>query len=71
MPTVTLRPQARIDIGGIWDYIAQDSEAQADTFVDRLTAKFTLLSHQAALGRQRDDLMPKLRSLPFGRYALF
>jgi len=36
MPTVTIRPQARIDMAGIWAYIAQDSEPQADKFIDRI-----------------------------------
>ena len=34
MSTYTVRPLARIDIDGIWDYIAEDSHMQADAFVD-------------------------------------
>jgi toxin ParE1/3/4 len=71
MPTVIVRPRARIDIDGIWEYIAEDSEAQADIFVDRLAAKFKLLAGNPELGRLRDDLMPQLRSFPFERYVIF
>lgn len=71
MPRFVVRPRARIDIDGIWDYIAEDSVAQADAFVDRMTAKFKLLAHQPDLGRPRDDLMPNLRSFPFERYIIF
>lgn len=71
MPTVFVRPRARIDIGEIWDYIAEDSETQANTFVDRMSAKFKLLAQQPELGRMRDDLMTALRSFPFERYVIF
>lgn len=71
MPRFVVRPRARIDIDGIWDYIADDSEAQADAFVDRMAAKFKLLARQPELGRPRDDLMPNLRSFPLERYIIF
>lgn len=71
MPRFVVRPRARIDIDGIWDYIAEDSVAQADAFVDRMTAKFNLLAHQPELGRTRDDLMSNLRSFRFERYIIF
>lgn len=71
MSTVRVRPRARIDIGEIWDYIAEDSEDQSDAFVDRLDAKFKLLAQQPELGRMRDDLMTRLRSFPFERYVIF
>jgi toxin ParE1/3/4 len=71
MPTVVVRPRARIDLAEIWDYIAEDSEAQADAFVDRMTVKFRLLAQQPELGRTRTDLMAALRSFPFERYVIF
>ena len=71
MPTVSVLPRARIDIDGIWEYIAEDSETQADAFVDRLAAKFILLGGRPELGRLRDDLMAQLRSFPFERYIIF
>lgn len=71
MSTFTVRPLALLDIDGIWDYIAEDSEAQADTFVDRMFTKFKLLAHEPGLGRLRDDLMPELHSFPFERYVIF
>lgn len=71
MPVVLLRPRARDDITDIWDYIADDSELQADAFVDRLDAKFQLLARQPELGRVREELSPGLRSFPLGRYVIF
>jgi len=69
--TVVVRPKARIDLAEIWDFIAGESEIQADTFIDRMTDKLRLLARQPELGRKRDDLMPSLRSFPFGRYVIF
>lgn len=71
MPVVLLRPRAQDDITEIWGYIADDSELQADAFVDRLDAKFQLLARQPGLGRMRGELAPGLRSFPVGRYVIF
>jgi toxin ParE1/3/4 len=70
-PPFAVRPISRIDIDGIWDYIAEDSQAQADAFVDRIIMKFKLLALEPGLGRLRDDLMPELQSFPFERYVIF
>ncbi len=71
MATFTVRPKARIDIDEIWDYIAEDSPAQADSFIDRMVSKLKLLAHEPGLGRFRHDLMPELQSFPFERYVIF
>ena len=34
MPAINLRPRAVTDLAEIWDYIADDSEARADAFID-------------------------------------
>jgi toxin ParE1/3/4 len=71
MPNFIVRPKARTDLDGIWDFIAADSQAQADAFVDRMITKFKLLARQPGLGRIRDELMPELQSFPFERYVIF
>lgn len=68
MPRVTRRPLAAPDILDSWDYIAEDSLAAADRWVD---AKFRLIATQPLMGRTRDDLSPGLRSFPFARYVIF
>ena len=71
MPRVTRRPLAAADILDIWDYIAEDSLAAADRWVDQLDAKFRLIATQPLMGRTRDDLSPGLRSFPCARYVIF
>jgi toxin ParE1/3/4 len=71
MPEVAIRPRARIDIAEIWEFIAEDSEPQADAFVDRFDAEFLLLAQQPGIGRKRDELLAGLRSFPFERYMIF
>lgn len=71
MPQVSLRPLAENDILDIWDYIADDSPAAADNWIDRLDGQFQLLATQPLMGRTRDDLAPGVRSFPFGRYVIF
>ncbi len=71
LPRVTRRPLAEADILEIWDYIADDSLAAADRWVDRLDEQFRLLAAQPMMGRVRDELVPGVRSFPFGRYVVF
>lgn len=71
MPTVSMRPKARADLTDIWAYIAQDSEKQADKFVDRIGRQLAKLARQPAIGRFRNDLMENLRSFPFEHYLFF
>jgi toxin ParE1/3/4 len=71
MARVTRRPQAVVDILEIWDYIAEDSVAAADRWVDRLDEKLQLWATQPQMGRVRDELNPGIRSLAFGHYVVF
>ena len=71
MPRITRRPLAETDILEIWDYIADDSLAAADRWVDRLDEQFRLLAAQPMMGRARVELAPGVRSFPFGRYVVF
>ncbi len=71
MPQVRRRPLAEIDILEIWDFIADDSLAAADRWVDQLDKQFRVLATQPMMGRARDELVPGVRSFPFGRYVVF
>lgn len=68
---VVYRPLARGDISDIWDFIAEDSVLQADSWVDSLDEKLQLLATQPLMGRVREELFENLRSHPFGRYVIF
>ena len=63
--------RARKDLDDIWLYIARDSIESANRFVDLLTDKFPLLADSPRIGRQREDLMPDLRSFPVKNYLIF
>jgi len=71
MPIILKRPRAKSDLSEIWDYIAEDSEARADSFVDRIDQKIRTLAQRPGIGRLRDELLPELRSFPIGRYTIF
>ncbi len=71
MPVIVKRPRALADIAEIWDYIADDNEERADSFVVSLDGKFQTLAKNPRLGRQRDELSANLRSWHFGRYVIF
>lgn len=70
MPLVVLQPRAKADLSEIWDFIANDSDEQADSFVDLLVQKFQLLARQSGLGRRRVVLAEGLRSFPVWPYVI-
>ena len=71
MARVTRRPEAETDVIEIWGYIADESAAEADRWVDRLDERLQLWATQPMIGRARDELAPGLRSMSFGRYVVF
>ena len=71
MPVILKRPRAVDDLMEIWDYIADDSIARADAFIDDVDARLQLLAQQPMLGRSREELAPGLRSFSLQRYVIF
>jgi toxin ParE1/3/4 len=71
MARVTRRPQAEDDVLEIWAFIAEDSFAEADRWVDQLDDKLALWATQPLMGRDRKDLWPGIHSFAFGRYVVF
>ncbi len=71
MPVILKRPSALSDLVEIWEYIAEDSEARADAFVETIDRKFRALAENPGMGRTRDELAEGVRSFPVGRYIIF
>jgi len=71
MNVFRLSPAARSDLDGIWFYIAQDDPEAADKFIRAIVSRFPKLAAMPELGRQREELSPRLRSFPVGRYVIF
>ena len=71
MAHVVERPRALRDLDGIFDYIATDSEPRAVSFIRTVRERLALLAENPLAGRTRDELAPRLRSFPIGRYVVF
>lgn len=71
MPVIRKSPRAKSDLIEIWEYIAEDGEARADAFIDRIDKKFRTLAQRPGIGRLRNELAEELRSFPIGRYLIF
>ena len=71
MRVIVKLPRAKSDLVEIWDYIADDSEARADTFIETVDQKFNALVGRPNMGRLRDELADGLRSFAVGRYVIF
>jgi len=66
-----ISPRASSDLIEIWSYIADDSVANADAFIDKLYQAIQVLARQPGSGRHREELAPGIQSFPFGRYIIF
>ena len=71
MAKARLSRLAEQDLLEIWSYIARDNPDAADRFIDLLTEKCELLAESPQIGRRREELSPRLRSFPVGRYVIF
>ena len=71
MPVIIKLDRAKSDLVEIWDYVADDSEARADAFVDMIDQKLLALASSPGMGRARDEIAEGLRSFPVGRYVIF
>jgi toxin ParE1/3/4 len=59
------------DIKQIADYIARQSGfTQAERFLTRLDEKFAKIARFPSLGRQRDEILPSVRSIPIDLYLI-
>ena len=71
MPNYTKAPAVDVDLIEIWSYISQRDFETADRFLERLETAFGELAQQPFMGRDREDLLPGLRSLPVGNYIIY
>lgn len=71
MSKLRISPRASSDLIEIWSYIADDSAANADAFIDKLYETIQLLASKPGLGRHREELAPGIQSFLFGRYIIF
>jgi toxin ParE1/3/4 len=71
VPLLRISPRAGADLIEIWSYIADDSVANADAFIDRLYETLQVLGRQPGSGRRREELAPGMQSFPYGRYVIF
>jgi toxin ParE1/3/4 len=70
-PKFRLTEPAIQDIEQIVDYIARQSGLDiADRFLSKIDAKFAKIAQFPNLGRQRDEILPGLRSLPMDNYLI-
>jgi|SRR6266852_6966491 len=71
MPPLRITPRATLDLIEIWNYIADDSIENADLFIDQLDEAMRKLRRYPGMGRQREELAPRIRSFPYQRYVIF
>jgi toxin ParE1/3/4 len=68
---VRLSRPAERDLLDIGRYIARDNPDAADRFLELITEKLEMLARSPEIGRHREEVAPRLRSFPVGRYVIF
>ena len=68
---LTISNEAIADLEEIWDYVAEDSPINADRFIDKIYGKCLDLTELEGVGRQRNELIKGILSLPFRKYVIF
>jgi toxin ParE1/3/4 len=63
--------QARLDLEGIWLYLAKESEDIADQAIDNIFERFPKLAQFPEMGRDRSEIYAGLRSFPVQRHIIF
>jgi toxin ParE1/3/4 len=63
--------EASRDLEEIKDYISQDNPDAADRLILVVREKCELLSQQPGIGRDRSDILSRLRGFPVGNYVIF
>jgi plasmid stabilization system protein ParE len=71
MKQAVISDKAQADLGELWLYIAQDSPAAADRFLDRIYGACRNLAERPGMGRRRNELGKGLRSFAIGSYLVF
>ncbi len=71
MAQLRFTESAERDLIEIGNFIARDNPINAARFVERIEEHCQLLAAHPLMGRTREELVPGLRSLPFGRYVIF
>jgi toxin ParE1/3/4 len=68
---IRLSQQAEQDLEDIWVYLARQNELIADKQIAQILNRFPMLSQFPDMGKQRNNLLPGLRSFPVQPYIVF
>jgi toxin ParE1/3/4 len=73
MRQVRLSALAALDLAGIWDYVATQSEnpETAKRILARIGESLILFRHTPLAGRQRSEMGPNIRSFVTGNYVVY
>lgn len=72
MVNLLFSPKARADLDQIWQYSIDNwSELSAATYLRSIFEAAERIKHNPLLGRAREDIRPKYRSLIIGSHIIF
>ncbi len=68
---IVLTDPAQADLGDIWMFLADQSEALAHRTVNAILKELTILEMTPMLGRSREEFGRGLRSILYKQYVVF
>ena len=71
MPRILRTSASQSDYADILDYIAADNSTAAEQLLIEFDAKLEMLAELPSAGRALENLAPRLRYFPVGKYLIF
>ncbi len=69
---IELSPDAEKNLDLIEAYIAEEADfSTAETLIDQILARCEDLAHMPRAGRAREEIVPGVRSVTSGKYAIY
>jgi toxin ParE1/3/4 len=71
MTRIVRRPKAEQDLDDIYNWIADQSPANADRYIERIISTIRHVAEMPQMGALRLPNHPKIRSFPVGSHLVF
>lgn len=70
-PNLSFSTLAAVDIKETWEYLSERDEDVAVNFIRSIVKVCGTISHNPSMGRDRSDLILRMRQFPFEKYNIF
>ncbi len=70
-PKLRFSPLALADIKGTWEYLSEQGDEVSAQFIRQIMDKCEFISQNPKVGREKNEIILKLRQFPFKNYNIY